>query len=515
MKPSCVSDPGLPPWLWLWLGLLFLILPRQIDLLRSDLTEFRLVSAMRSLDKFSMTALTPRTEAEAAQYRAAIDRARRTVEGSSELDPAIREGLLTSLELSETLAVVQEEAVFGTPTPAWRRTLISALATLGNWLGNLMAIPDLLIAILPLTCLLTILLPHARGRYLEHKYRLTAPDSALPYIAEIESFVRRETPKVEIRVNLLRAGMLAFVYPAGFRQPRLALFGGFIRLWLSDRLTAEGILLHELAHLRRGDHLIVGAGSLFETFLKYLPLVVIVAAFAGWPLLFMAQLLDSYEFQRALNEMASLVSQTADRSWLWQFAKLEGLHFIGLLAITIPMFFQALAFLVVPILAIWSAEFNADQLAARQQNSAEGVLQGLSKTSGTLSWWRRLWLVVAHPPRFLRRFSLRHPDGIWHLALLLVFPFAFVAQWLCLLLFAVSANAGSAERLGELSGIFFRNTRLVFALLCLTLLLWPFVAPSWERFHAHRLPEKTPLRKTPYFASAALFGCVYLALAAV
>ena len=73
-------------------------------------------------------------------------------------------------------------------------------------------------------------------------------------------------PRLPVKANWRRVNLLAYVYPRGIGQAGIALFGGFIRLWRRDRPSAEGLLLHEVAHYKRGGYQVIGLAD----FLKFI-----------------------------------------------------------------------------------------------------------------------------------------------------------------------------------------------------------------------------------------------------
>ena len=151
----------------------------------------------------------------------------------------------------------------------WGRTSIAAWWSRINLILNRPAyLLDLGILLIPVLGLLTVILPQWRGWRLEKRFRLREHAGEFPEIDEMQAFVGGDDG-IELRVNLLRPG-LAFVYPRSYRRPRLAVLGGMYVLWRSDQHTAQSIILHEIEHVRHGDYLIVGYGSFFAKYLKWL-----------------------------------------------------------------------------------------------------------------------------------------------------------------------------------------------------------------------------------------------------
>ncbi|MEV5750656.1 hypothetical protein AB0L00_22780 [Actinoallomurus sp. NPDC052308] len=105
-----------------------------------------------------------------------------------------------------------------------------------------------------------VALPAVRARWVERRSGLVPDDR--PVMAEMRRFVQAYAPGVELRATL-RPGRLARVYPVGLRRARIAVFQPMAALWRRDRAAAQAVLLHEIAHVRQRDHLIVGLGSPF------------------------------------------------------------------------------------------------------------------------------------------------------------------------------------------------------------------------------------------------------------
>lgn len=224
-----------------------------------------------------------------------------------------------------------------------------------------------------------VFLPWLRAAYIERRNGLTAAPEDGEWAQEVRAFLAEHAPRLEIRANLLRPGQLCFVYPSGYGQARLALFGAFIRLWRSDRSAAQTVLLHEIEHYRRGDNLILGAGSFFEggvrLSLVFLLCVVIV--------------------------MTAVI-------------RLAGSHYqIDYVSFVSSMVIQILQPFVIPILCIWIAEFNADRFASDSAGSPEGVLRVLGSLRQKQPLLKSIISRLTHPPVWLRRFMVGLSDGRW------------------------------------------------------------------------------------------------------
>ena len=180
----------------------------------------------------------------------------------------------------------------------------------------------------------TVAFPQLRGRWVEWRFGL-ASDSR-PVMAEMQRFVNAHDPSIQLRFSI-RAGQMARIYPAGWRSARIAVFRPLAALWHRDREAAQAILLHEVAHRRQGDHLIMGLGS---------PLVWLIRI--GAPAYVLLVLIPDVVFLAAGAGMMALSTAT--------------------LAVTFAGEIPTL--ILLPVTALWLAELNADQQAARAAGSA-------------------------------------------------------------------------------------------------------------------------------------------------
>jgi Zn-dependent protease with chaperone function len=309
----------------------------------------------------------------------------------------------------------------------------------------------------------TVALPWVRAAYLERRFGLKEPASQTPKLKEISDFVHRYEPDLEIKVNLARPNQLAFVYPLGYRKSALGVFGGLIILWGQERTTAESILLHEIGHRRHGDVLIVGAGSLLTTFVRYGLLVGTVGLAIGF---------------------AALAVNVAVPDNLRQ-----ALYFGRLLLLTpIVAILVAVPILILPLVGMWCAEFNADRFALEAQRSSDAMVKAVDKLRPRKSRWRWLLLWMTHPPDTLRRWAVRHYTKRGTLvALLLLFPVATLISALCqivwdtYLFFDIEALLIAVDtRLDLLAPRWLA--------IAATILLWPFVAGLWGRLFSAGRP---------------------------
>lgn len=364
---------------------------------------------------------------------------------------------------------------------------------------SLLTYPLNFIDVIPALALLlglgTVLLPGLRRAYLEKRFRLEPLAASLPALEQIAAFVGYHAPQLELRGNPLRMNQLAFVYPAGYRQTRLAVFGGLITLWHRDREAAEAVLLHEIAHARRGDALIVGAGSLLERILKLA--VVFYLAFFLLPFLLMTvvQRVSFHLESSALGMPAGIIWAQHGRQLVHLFAAGPGL-------VTLASLLYLLAGWALVLAAIWTVELNADRLVVAQQQSAAGVSRALAAMVGRVGWWRWLLFRLAHPPLRLRQWMAGQSGRLGLAVLLSLFPLAYAVRLLGLHAWA-SANYLTAQfpasqiigTLGPNTKMFLASVAPAWAAMALLLLVWPFVWLHWERLagRARSAPQAADL----------------------
>lgn len=274
------------------------------------------------------------------------------------------------------------------------------------WTVQLVQGTRLAVEVALVAALVLLLVPAWRGRYVERRWGLTAPAVGRGgAVAEIIAFVRSEVPVVEVRVNLRRADQLAFAYAGGFRSPRLAVFAGLVKLWRTDRGVAEAVLLHELAHVSRGDHLVSGAGSPVAGVLRWSGPVVLGLA-----------LLPAF-----VPDPLGLI-----RGFVWFDP------------------FVLLARLVLPIGALWMSEIDADRAVTCRGRSLDlrRALDRVPPKGGAASLIR----LATHPPMALRRL-LAGRNGFGRVLACLGFPLLRLVQFVPLVVgvvLAVSNQVGGS-----------------------------------------------------------------------
>jgi Zn-dependent protease with chaperone function len=300
--------------------------------------------------------------------------------------------------------------------------------------------------------MVVVVFPQVRGRWVERRLMLVADDR--PVVAEMQQFVDFYDPSVRLRVSL-RADQMARIYPVGWRKARIAVFRPLTVLWRYDREAAQAVLLHEVAHRRRGDQLIMGLGSPFTWLVRI-----------GVPAYLVLVLIPSAVFLVAgAGEMGSFTAGLA--------ASLAG---------TIP----SLVFL--PVIALWLAELDADQQAVRAVGPA-ALRRALQVAAGPRAHVAaRAMALLSHPPGRLRlRCAGASPAG--SAVLMAAWP-ASMAVFVLVLPFVIDVPLYFSGQLQ--AGLWEVDVRSVMYLMlvyhlplviatAVVLLAWPAVAAFWER----------------------------------
>jgi Zn-dependent protease with chaperone function len=292
------------------------------------------------------------------------------------------------------------------------------------------------------------LLPAARARLLERRLQLR-PVKEDGTLKEIVDFVRARAPRAEIRANPHDVANLAFVYPCGFRRSRLAICGGLIGFWRSDRAAACAVLQHELVHLRYRDDLLAGTGSLLEAVLRHAILIYLVVFVTPFAIVGIEHVVRSVHGLRELGIDVHTISKQEFRA-IGSFVAAQGF-------IPIASIFKLLAVWCVPLAALWTAELNADVAASRSE-SPEAAERALGQIASGYGWWRWVLSRLTHPPVFLRRLLVRRPIAA-PIALVLIFPVAYAVRLALLHCFAISAYLLNGQSRQEIAAAVVGNTR--------------------------------------------------------
>ncbi|MBL9152477.1 MAG: hypothetical protein JNK37_08335 [Verrucomicrobiales bacterium] len=357
-----------------------------------------------------------------------------------------------------------------------------------------------------------VFLPYLRARWVERKLSLGPPTQETESLTEIRRFVGEFTNRLTITQSL-RPGQLAMIYPNRFRRAVLGVFSGFLILWKRDRRTAEGVLIHEITHLRCGDPLLIGVGSpvrgaIIWSLLAFVLLIEI-------PILI--EHIDGYI--RAREEMGSAgISGNVQKSGRGTF-----LSFGGFLLAQLFVFGGHLGLLLapftMPIMAIWCAELNADLATSRFLGPAGKEGRFLEQLRQETRWYRRCLAWLTHPPRWMRRWVMRQPGRFGMVTLLCLFPAGYLLKLflICLgVILPVVGTKGFAALYGEtvldgVWGVIFDGAKGFLASLALPLIIlailtgiWPWLCSRWEAFFTGGPRPLLKIDRLPYFFAAGL-----------
>ncbi|MEG4116578.1 M48 family metalloprotease [Microcoleus sp. N9_B4] len=402
----------------------------------------------------------------------------------------------------------------------------------GNSIALLLSLPSIH-EIIPLVMLflgvLSILFPQLRKMRVEKCYKLTQPKTITPALKEILEIVQIYAPGVEIKTNLLRGDMFAFVYPTGYRTSAIAIFAGLVKLWRSDKKAAKAMLLHELGHCRHGDVLMIGVGSFFEDLLNYwfhllalffvIPLILVY----GWSLINSLQ--EHWDLHQQFSQMNSQLRELKIQmpesgnwflAWLWfQIKQFFSVALPGTISMVVSLIFLTPVVIAAPLMATWCAEFNADQFVIAIQQSPDNLLFGLDKLSPSTSRWKWLLSRLSHPPNKLRRWmACRSMMPKQLLFLFLLFPLSYIAQLLFLLIRADVALLGMygvgevLQRSVYYTALGLQTAAPVWLGAGVILLLYPKIGVAWEKLFCQENDTINPPFYKEYFVSAVVLGCL-------
>jgi hypothetical protein len=294
--------------------------------------------------------------------------------------------------------------------------------------------------------------PHIRGRWVESRHRLAESDD--PVIAEMQRFVSQYDPAIQLRVGVSNR-QAARIYPVGWRVARIAVFLPLSRLWNTDRPAAEAILLHEVAHRRHGDQFVVGLGSPFTWLLRiWVPAFIVLGLV---PILVYAAL--------GGGKLAQAIGGQG------------GLQLV-----------QPAVLLILPVMALWLAELNADSLTSQIAGSQalRDALLAMTSSRGA-SFVARSLALLSHPPRRLRlrlaearQASIAVLLAAWPAALIVQLAVVIAGALIAYLLISTSSHDTGVNLLAGTRLFLVSNRILTIAALALVL-LWPVLAWPWDR----------------------------------
>jgi hypothetical protein len=295
-------------------------------------------------------------------------------------------------------------------------------AIVGSDLLRIVDLVDLVPLLVIVAAVVTVFGASIRGRRLEATYRLRA-DSHSPTVAAVTEFARAQLPGIEIRANLNRTDIVAFAYSRGLRRPRLAVFAPLIPLWRENHAAGEAVVLHEINHCRQGDNVLLGAASPFSFVLRHWLALYVVAALIPIGSVWLA---DAIDFLGSVGSVGASHTITQFFTLVLPDLGLSLVSVAGLLFAAITM----------PIAGSWSAELNADHVAA--VDTPTGMIDAtrlISVRGGAAGF---LLARLTHPPMALRRALLRVGPQTTAAAAIACYPLG----WLVLLCWElISDNA--------------------------------------------------------------------------
>jgi hypothetical protein len=408
---------------------------------------------------------------------------------------------------------------------------------------TLVSVADAWPSLLLLASLVSIALPRLRRRYMVWKFGLEKTENCSGVALEIVEFIKSIAPRCAVYCNFRRQDHLAFVFPVSFCQCGVAIFARMLHLWRAEPETSKAVLLHEMAHIRQGDHLVVGFGSTLQTYMRYWLLIFLL--FAVCPVL-ISESFSVVELWREMRETDVMInvmindmmkdaspelrkilsdlqqenaSQDEDIHLRHLWSKWSTLHGPLLLLGLLEMLAWTLSLLIMPTAAIWCAEFCADRIAAHQ--CGFGLIRKAIETGKpTRQRWKRLLGFGTHPPRSLRLWFLNEESQYMRLCiLLLVFPISILATAMCRAVLLSTYKLSSTYfdySAGETlfiyrSAIYQDNFGYVSWLTGAVIILWPVLGKYWMRLITGQYPEGDPEPNAPYLIvgiSVLLIGAI-------
>jgi hypothetical protein len=263
------------------------------------------------------------------------------------------------------------------------------------------------------------------------------------------------------------------------------------------------VLLHEIGHLRHGDVLVVGVGSLFEAVVKRWMLIVVVSFLLPTLVVAVDQMIRFGRESAALGVVASDIVTHELVQWVT-------LVLPGLFARGLALLLGTASMFLLPLGAIWLSELGADRFASDTTGSSDGLLRAMDRLTVRAPWWRWLLLRMSHPPNWLRRHVARHGERRTVVAVvLLLYPLAYLARLIVLLayntinlLVAGASVSHLADVLARGIGTYTDTVTPVWLAMTACVLLWPLAAAQWERVFSGARSAGRVVRLPVYCASA-------------
>ncbi len=303
--------------------------------------------------------------------------------------------------------------------------------TLGLSLQATLNAPALAIgALLPVTLVIGFLLslfPSMRGWWTQRRFKLKPLQQGEGATREIAAFIESQAPELLIVSGPSPTG-LALVYPLSWRHDGLAVFSGMFRLWRRDPDLGGAVLLHELAHQKRRDLLLLGVGSPLAWLVRFWFWLLLGLFIVPTLLGAVAQAWKAYQDLAAIGP---------SRSWLAEFMAIQAGSLLRILGTSVLGPLKLASQLVLPVAAIWCMELNADRFAIATTSVPDRYV-ALIWSARPRGWHRRILPLLSHPPTALRCWHAAHAgSGGAVLVALLIFPAAFAVRGIILLLWGI------------------------------------------------------------------------------
>lgn len=228
----------------------------------------------------------------------------------------------------------------------------------------------------------SVLFPRLRGWWVERRFKLASDNRGV--LLEMQDFVHAYDQSISLRYTL-RSGQMARLYPIGWRAARIAIFRPMAALWRTDREAAQAILLHEVAHRRQGDQLIVGLGSLYALLIR-------VSLPAYMLLVLIPIVIDLATARTLVNSHFPGIGQVPVTNGVRQALGVGGIA----TAIQVP------TQIYLPVIALWLAEIDADHVTVRTVGPAALGRALRVSASSRISFVARMFSFLSHPAYWIR-----------------------------------------------------------------------------------------------------------------
>ncbi len=238
------------------------------------------------------------------------------------------------------------------------------------------------------------------------------------------------------------------------------------------------MLLHEIAHLRQGDHLVVGLGSPFPWLVRVWAPVFLAVELVPLAVFYVTQpgLLTAALGGQVVTDLGVIPRQV-----------------------------------ILPVAALWLAELSADRFAADVLGPAP-IERSLAGHAGG-----GRYSPLSHPPRPVRRElagAARAARAVlltgWFTALLVQLAVTIVVATPAFLLEGLSLPETAQAITRGIRAFLLGGRPIVLAGLAL-ILAWPYVSRLWLRCWTRAAPAGPPPRPADHLAAAALPGVLLLA----